>query len=93
MAVRQKITGRRSIVGTIGDKALHRTINLIQKISQGCGITDIVCGQIGANDLAADKIKTNVKLAPFLPFDFDFVLVFQPFALTKDLQAVLSTTR
>ncbi|MBB4294120.1 hypothetical protein GGE16_006217 [Rhizobium leguminosarum] len=34
-----------------------------------------------------------MKLAPFLPFDFDFVLVFQPFALTKDLQAVLSTTR
>jgi hypothetical protein len=73
--------------GTIGDKALHGTINLIEKIRQGCSVATIIRGQIGADDLTPDKIKTNVKLAPSLPFDFDFVLVFQPFALTKDLQA------
>jgi hypothetical protein len=73
--------------GPIGNKALHGNGNLAQKIRQGCRITDIIRGQIGANDLTADKIKTKVKLAPSLALHLDFVFVFQPLALTKDLQA------
>jgi hypothetical protein len=69
----QKITGRRSIISPIGNKALHGNGNLAQKIRKGCRITDIIRGQIGANDLTADKIKTNVKLVLSLPLDFDFV--------------------
>lgn len=52
----------------------------------GRGITNIIRGQFRADDFAADKIKAKVQLAPSLAFHFDFVFVFQPLALTEDLQ-------
>ena len=84
---RREITGWRSIIGTVSDKLGNSAVNLIEKIRQGCGVTDIIRGQFRADDFSTDKIETKVKLAPSLAFDFDFVLAFQPFALTEDLQA------
>jgi hypothetical protein len=46
----------------------------------------IVRGQIGADDLAADKIKTEVELAPTLTFRLVFMLLLQPF-LTRQARA------
>ena len=37
--------------------------------------------------LPADKIKTEVQLAPSAPFAFGFMLFLKPFALAEDLQA------
>lgn len=42
----KKITGGRSIMGTVSDKPGNWTINLIEKIRHGCWITNIIRGQL-----------------------------------------------
>jgi len=55
---------------------------LIQQVWQRCRIADLICGQLGTDDLATDKIETEVQLAPRVPFARGFMLFFKPFALT-----------
>tara|TARA_R110002124_G_scaffold112582_1_gene266760 strand:- start:14141 stop:14317 length:177 start_codon:yes stop_codon:yes gene_type:complete len=49
-------------------------INLTEQTWQRGGISDAIGGQIGADDLAADKIETEVQLAPGPPFALGFML-------------------
>tara|TARA_R110000737_G_scaffold237783_1_gene250098 strand:+ start:57 stop:545 length:489 start_codon:yes stop_codon:yes gene_type:complete len=69
-----------------GRKVVNWAIDLIQQAWQGGRVTNVVSGQFGANDLAADKVKTKVQLAPRAPFTLGFMLFFDPAALTKDLE-------
>ena len=50
-------------------------------------VADVICGQIGTNDLTADKIEAEVKLAPSPARGSGFVFAFQPLALAEDLQS------
>jgi hypothetical protein len=52
-----------------------------------CRIANIILGQIRADDLATDKIKTAVELAPRALFALGFMLLDAPLAFTEDLQA------
>ena len=58
-----------------------------QEIWQRCRIADVIGGEIRADDLSTDKIKTEVQLAPRAPFALGFMLLLKPFALAEDLQA------
>jgi hypothetical protein len=51
-----------------------------------CRITDIIDSEIRADDLSADKIKTEVELALRAPIAHCFMLFLKPFALAEDLQ-------
>jgi hypothetical protein len=53
-------------MGTIRDNPGNRPVNLVNKTRQGFRIADIIRGLLGANDVSADKIKTDVKLAHLL---------------------------
>ena len=49
-----------SVVSAVCQKQINRTVDLIQEIWQRRSIADIILGQIRADDLTADKIKTEV---------------------------------
>ena len=51
-----------------------------------CRVADVIRGQIGADDLTADKIKAKVQLAPRAPLALGFMLLFTSFALAEHLQ-------
>ena len=53
-----------SVVSSICKEPINRTVDLIQELWQRRRITDIIFGEIRADDLAADKIKTEVQLSP-----------------------------
>jgi hypothetical protein len=68
-------------------KESNWAVNLIKQARQGRWISDVICGQIGAGNLATDKIETEVQLAPRALFALGFMLFLKPFALTEYLQA------
>jgi hypothetical protein len=60
---------------------------LIQQARQGSGVANVIRGQIRADDLATNKIKTKTKLqlTPRAPFALGFMLLLQLFAFAEDL--------
>ena len=76
-----------SIVSSICEKQINGAVDLIQQVWQRCRIADLICGQLGTDDLATDKIETEVQLAPRAPFALGCMLFLKPFALTEYLQA------
>jgi hypothetical protein len=84
-AVGQSLNRWLAIVCTIRKKLLNRPIDLIQQVRQGCWVANIIRGQIRADDLAADKIKTKVQLAPGPSFALSSMLFLKSFTLAKDL--------
>lgn len=61
---RQQITRLYAIIGAIGNEQCDGAVDLIEKVRQGGRITDLIRGQIGADNLAADEIKPQVQFAP-----------------------------
>jgi len=55
-----------SIVSAVCQKQVNWAVDLIQQARQGGRIANVFRGQIGADDLTADKIKTKVQLEPIL---------------------------
>ena len=82
----ENVSRRSAIIGPICEEQINRTVDLIQEIWKCCWVPNIFGGQIGADDLATDKIETEVQLAPSAPFAFGFMLLLKPFALAEDLQ-------
>ncbi len=76
-----------SIVSSICEEQINRTADLIQELWQYRRIADVVGGEIRTDNLAIDKIKTEVQLALSASFALGFMLLLMPFALTEDLQA------
>ena len=76
-----------SIISSVCQKVRDRAVKLIQENWKRCRIANIILGQIGADDLATDKIKTEVELAPRAPFALGFMLFLKPVAFARDLQA------
>ena len=76
-----------SVVGSVCEEQINRTVDLIQETWQRRRIADIIFGEVRADDLATNKIKTEVELAPGAPFAFGFVFLLKLFALAEDLQA------
>jgi hypothetical protein len=85
-AFNEKIARCSAVVSPICEKLINGTINLIQQIWKCSRIANIIRGQIGTDDLAADKIKAEVQLAPTLSFGLVFMLLLKLFAHPKDLK-------
>lgn len=49
-----------SVICAIRQKKVNRAVDLIEQIWQGCRISNKIRDQIGADDLTANKIKTQV---------------------------------
>jgi hypothetical protein len=73
-------------VSAVCEELINRTVDLIQDLWQRGRIADVVRGQIGADNLTADKIETKVQLAPRAPFALVFMLFLEPF-LTRQAHA------
>jgi hypothetical protein len=69
----------------IRKKHLNRAVDLIQQALQRGLITNVISGQIRADDLATNKVKTKVQLAPRAPFALGFMIFLQPLAFGEDL--------
>lgn len=103
----QQFSGRSAVIGAVREKLIHRPANLIQKAGERRRITDIIQGEIRANDVARDEVQSQVQLAPTLAFCSRFMLFGEPFLTRRAhahhaaerapspniLRPVLSTTR
>ena len=67
-----------------GQKQVNWAVDLIQQARQGGRIANVVRSQIEADDLAADKIKTQVQFAPRTPFTLGLMRFLQPVAFAED---------
>jgi hypothetical protein len=74
-----------AIVSTVRKKQVNSSVDLIQQAWQRGLITNVISGQIRADDLAAHKIKTKAQLAPGPSFALGFMLFLKPFTFAKDL--------
>ncbi len=56
----QKIARLYPIIGAIGNEAGNRVVDLVEKVRQGRRITDLIRGQLAANNLTAEQIKPEM---------------------------------
>ena len=91
-ALRESLNRWLAIVCTIPNKHLDRASYLIEQAGKGSWVANVIRGQIGADDLATNKIKTKVQLAPRASFALGFMLFLKPF-LTRQAHAQRAAER
>ena len=82
----QAVHDRAAIIGAVGQKPGHRGFDPGDELGQSSFVPDMVCGQQGSDDLAADRVVPDVQFAPGFAGLVRPMLGFLPARTAMDLQ-------